>query len=46
MIDSHCHLDMEPISNNLNEVINRSKEAGVEKFLTICTTDDGYKTEL
>ena len=46
MIDSHCHLDMEPISNNLNEVINRSKEAGVEKFLTICTTDDGYKNIL
>tara|TARA_B100001540_G_scaffold303088_1_gene311321 strand:- start:160 stop:957 length:798 start_codon:yes stop_codon:yes gene_type:complete len=46
MIDSHCHLDMEPISDNLNEVIDRSKKEGVEKFLTICTTDKGYKNIL
>ena len=43
MIDSHCHLDLEPISNNLKDVIIRSQKEGVEKFLTICTTDTGIK---
>ena len=38
MIDSHCHLDHEPLFNNLNEVIKRSKSVGIEKILTICTT--------
>ena len=38
MIDSHCHLDHEPLFNNLNEVIKRSKNVGIEKILTICTT--------
>jgi TatD DNase family protein len=38
MIDSHCHLDHEPLFENLNEIINRSKETGITKLLTICTT--------
>ena len=38
MIDSHCHLDHEPLCENLSEVINRSKEIGITKILTICTT--------
>ncbi len=38
MIDSHCHLDYEPLYENLDEVIKRSKEVGIEKILTICTT--------
>ena len=42
MIDSHCHLDYEPLVNNLNEVISRSKAAGIKKLLTICTTDEGF----
>ena len=46
MIDSHCHLDLEPISNNLEDVILRSQKEGVEKFLTICTTDTGYNNLL
>ena len=46
MIDSHCHLDIEPISNNLKDVIIRSQKEGVEKFLTICTTDTGYQNIL
>ena len=46
MIDSHCHLDLEPISNNLKDVIIRSQKEGVEKFLTICTTDTGYQNIL
>ncbi len=42
MIDSHCHLNHEPLFSNLDEVLNRSKEAGVEKLLTICTNLNGY----
>ena len=34
MIDSHCHLDHEPLINNLSDVITRSKAAGVNKILT------------
>ena len=37
MIDSHCHLDHEPLFSNINEVIRRSKEIGVNKILTIST---------
>ena len=42
MIDSHCHLDHEHILSNLDDVLSRSKFAGVEKLLTICTTDKGF----
>ena len=42
MIDSHCHLDQEPLHSNLEEVINRSKAVGLEKILTICTTLDSF----
>ena len=38
MIDSHCHLDHEPMFSDLKNVILRSKETGVEKILSICTT--------
>ena len=38
MIDSHCHLDHEPLFNNINEVVDRSKNVGIKKLLTICTT--------
>ena len=42
MIDSHCHLDHEPLINNLNDVIKRSKEIGIKKILTICTTTKSF----
>ena len=42
MIDSHCHLDHEPLLENLNEVIKRSKEVGISKLLTICTTPESF----
>ena len=38
MIDSHCHLDHEPLINNLNNIIKKSKNCGIKKLLTICTT--------
>jgi TatD DNase family protein len=38
MIDSHCHLDHEPLLSDLNNVIKRSKEVGIKKLLTISTS--------
>ncbi len=43
MIDSHCHLDHEPMFSDLKNVINRSKDNGVEKILSICTTKDSFQ---
>ena len=43
MIDSHCHLDHAPLFDNLNDILNRSKEVGIKKLLTICTTLDSFK---
>ena len=43
MIDSHCHLDHEPLYENLPEIISRSKETGITKLLTICTTFDSFE---
>ena len=43
MIDSHCHLDHEPLSNEISNIIKRSKNAGIEKLLTICTTIESFK---
>ena len=43
MIDSHCHLDHEPLYENLSAVINRSKEIGITKLLTICTTLESFE---
>ena len=43
MIDSHCHLDFEPLFENIDEIIERSKNVGIEKLLTICTTLESFK---
>jgi len=43
MIDSHCHLDHEPLINNINEILKRSKNAGIKKILTICTTLNSFE---
>mgnify|MGYP000897075635 FL=1 len=42
MIDSHCHLDHEPLYSNLNDIIERSKDTGISKILTICTTLNSF----
>ena len=46
MIDSHCHLDHEPLVTNFDQVILRSKKVGIKKILTICTTIKGFKNIL
>ena len=42
IIDSHCHLDYEPMFSNLNEVVERAKKIGVNFMLTISVTDKKY----
>ena len=43
MIDSHCHLDHEPLFSNINEIINRSKKTGIKKILTISTNFKSFE---
>ncbi len=42
MIDSHCHLDHEPLLSDLDNVIKRSKDIGIQKLLTISTSLDSF----
>ena len=42
MIDSHCHLDHEPLYSDLSNVIQRSKDIGIEKLLTISTSFESF----
>ncbi len=42
MIDSHCHLDHEPLLSDLKNVIQRSKNIGIEKLLTISTSFESF----
>ena len=42
MIDSHCHLDHEPLLGDLINVIKRSKEVGIKKLLTISTSYESF----
>jgi len=42
MIDSHCHLDHEPLLSDLPNVLQRSKNAGIEKLLTISTSFESF----
>ena len=43
MIDSHCHLDHEPLFENIDDILKRSKEVGIKKLLTICTTFKSFE---
>ncbi len=42
MIDSHCHLDHEPLFSDLSNVIKRSKNVGIKKLLTISTSLESF----
>ena len=46
IIDSHCHLTYEPMSNSLNDTIKRANNGGVKYLLTISTEDKSYKNIL
>jgi TatD DNase family protein len=42
MIDSHCHLDHEPLLSDLDNVIKRSKKIGIKRLLTISTSFESF----
>ena len=42
IIDSHCHLNYEPMSLSLKETIKRANNDGVKYLLTISTEDKSY----
>ena len=42
IIDSHCHLEYEPIISNLSKVVKRAFECDVRYLLSISTTDDSF----
>ena len=42
MIDSHCHLDHEPLISDLSNIIKRSKLVGIKKLLTISTSFESF----
>ena len=46
MIDSHCHLNFPSLSNDLYNVIKRSKINGVTKLLTINTNPTEFENHL
>tara|TARA_B100000029_G_C17285653_1_gene855089 strand:+ start:204 stop:806 length:603 start_codon:yes stop_codon:yes gene_type:complete len=42
IIDSHCHLEYDPLLKNLDAVVDRALKNGVKYLLTISTTDKGF----
>ena len=42
IIDSHCHLTYEPMSNDLDQTIDRAIKDGIKFMLTISTEDKSY----
>tara|TARA_X000001036_G_C20484556_1_gene727149 strand:- start:29 stop:487 length:459 start_codon:yes stop_codon:yes gene_type:complete len=46
IIDSHCHLNYEPMSLSLKETIDRANKEGVKYLLTISTEDKSFKNIL
>lgn len=37
LIDSHCHLDFPDFADQLEDVVARARERGVQRIITICT---------
>jgi TatD DNase family protein len=45
LVDSHCHLDRldyKKKHNNLEDVINKAKSAGIEYMMSVCVTLEDY----
>lgn len=45
MIDSHCHLDFDTFSDDVDEVLIRARQAGVSHFLIPGTTPSGWQRQ-
>ena len=37
LVDSHCHLDFPHLSDQMDDILARARDAGVETLVTICT---------
>ena len=46
IIDSHCHLNYEPMSSHMDETIKRANLDGIRYLLTISTEDKSFKNIL
>ncbi len=42
MIDSHCHLDLEPLVSNLPQILHEAYAAGVKRFVVPGVHPDGW----
>jgi len=42
LIDTHCHLDLEPLWSDFDNLIDRARAAGVRKFVLPGVTSDGW----
>ena len=42
LIDTHCHLDLEPLRSNLDEVVSSACRAGVTRFVVPGVHPDGW----
>ena len=46
IIDSHCHLDYEPLVDNIDQVLLNAKKNNIENLLTIGTSLESSKKVL
>ena len=46
MIDSHCHLDYEPLVNDINQILQNAKKNNITHLLTIGTSLESSKKVL
>ena len=42
IIDSHCHLNYDPLINSIPEIIKRAEDNGIKYMLTISTKDKEF----
>ena len=46
IIDAHCHLDYDPLVNNIDQVLLNAKNNNISKLLTIGTSLESSKKVL
>ena len=37
LVDSHCHLDFPDFADELDDVVQRARDVGIGRIVTICT---------